>query len=166
MHMQTLTRSRELFLHTVSPHWPLMEDSCSAQHRTDPDPGAAETFADIIQSETRRSTSTSRRAEDNLPNSMDLIPDGSAEERSRLKEQRKQQATEHSYALPGSPEALKAKLEAALARVRKLEREKSNAFRREKRAKNNMQALLEELKEKNLINEELKDKLERYSGYY
>lgn len=66
--------------------------------------------------------------------------------------------------MPGSPEALKAKLEAALARVRKLEREKSNAFRREKRAKNNMQALLEELKEKNLINEELKDKLERYSG--
>ncbi|KAE8281230.1 THAP domain-containing protein 6 [Larimichthys crocea] len=120
--------------------------------------------AHLQRSETRRSTSTSRRAEDNLPNSMDLIPDGSAEERSRLKEQRKQQATEHSYALPGSPEALKAKLEAALARVRKLEREKSNAFRREKRAKNNMQALLEELKEKNLINEELKDKLERYSG--
>ncbi|TKS70553.1 DNA transposase THAP9 [Collichthys lucidus] len=88
---------------------------------------------------------------------------GSAEERSRLKEQRKQQATEHSYALPGSPEALKAKLEAASARVRKLEREKSNALRREKRAKNNMQALLEELKEKNLINEELKDKLECYS---
>ncbi|TKS73767.1 DNA transposase THAP9 [Collichthys lucidus] len=94
---------------------------------------------------------------------MDLIPDGSAEERSRLKEQRKQQATEHSYALPGSPEALKAKLEAASVRVRKLEREKSNALRREKRAKNNMQVLLEELKEKNLINEELKDKLECYS---
>uniref|UniRef100_A0A667XBB6 THAP-type domain-containing protein n=1 Tax=Myripristis murdjan TaxID=586833 RepID=A0A667XBB6_9TELE len=49
------------------------------------------------------------------------------------------------------------------ARVRKLQRDKSNALRREKRAKNNMQALLEELKEKNLINEELKDKLECYS---
>uniref|UniRef100_A0A8C1HUW2 THAP-type domain-containing protein n=1 Tax=Cyprinus carpio carpio TaxID=630221 RepID=A0A8C1HUW2_CYPCA len=50
------------------------------------------------------------------------------------------------------------------ARVRKLQREKSNALRREKRSKMNMQALLEELKEKNLINEELKDNLECYSG--
>uniref|UniRef100_A0A8C9Z813 THAP-type domain-containing protein n=1 Tax=Sander lucioperca TaxID=283035 RepID=A0A8C9Z813_SANLU len=49
-------------------------------------------------------------------------------------------------------------------RVRKLQREKSNALRREKRAKMNMQALLEELKEKSLINEELKDNLECYSG--
>uniref|UniRef100_A0A8C9XEW3 THAP-type domain-containing protein n=1 Tax=Sander lucioperca TaxID=283035 RepID=A0A8C9XEW3_SANLU len=50
------------------------------------------------------------------------------------------------------------------SRLRKLQREKSNALRREKRAKMNMQALLEELKEKNLINEELKDNLECYSG--
>uniref|UniRef100_A0A667XZ01 THAP-type domain-containing protein n=1 Tax=Myripristis murdjan TaxID=586833 RepID=A0A667XZ01_9TELE len=49
------------------------------------------------------------------------------------------------------------------SRLTKLQRDKSNALRREKRAKNNMQALLEELKEKNLINEELKDKLECYS---
>uniref|UniRef100_A0A3B5AB60 THAP domain-containing protein 6-like n=1 Tax=Stegastes partitus TaxID=144197 RepID=A0A3B5AB60_9TELE len=46
----------------------------------------------------------------------------------------------------------------------KLQREKMNSLRREKRAKDNMQALLEELKEKNLINEELKDKLDCYSG--
>ncbi|KTF76974.1 hypothetical protein cypCar_00049540 [Cyprinus carpio] len=59
--------------------------------------------------------------------------------------------------------AIKAKLEEASARVRKLQREKSNALRREKRSKMNMQALLEELKEKNLINEELKDNLECYS---
>ena len=77
---------------------------------------------------------------------------------------RKRQATDHLYALPASPKAIKAKLAEASARVRKLQREKSNAVRREKRAKNNMQALLEELKEKNLINEELKDKLECYSG--
>ncbi|KAI2661442.1 THAP domain-containing protein 6 [Labeo rohita] len=59
--------------------------------------------------------------------------------------------------------AIKAKFEQASVRLRKLQREKSNALRREKRAKNNMQALLEELKEKNLINEELKDRLECYS---
>ncbi|CAL8405075.1 unnamed protein product, partial [Arctogadus glacialis] len=58
---------------------------------------------------------------------------------------------------------MKAKLEEASARVRKLQREKINGFRRENRAKNNMQAVLEELKEKSLINEELKDKLECYS---
>ncbi|CAL8400411.1 unnamed protein product [Arctogadus glacialis] len=43
------------------------------------------------------------------------------------------------------------------SRVRKLKREKINGFRRENRAKNNIQAVLEELKDKNLINEELKD---------
>ncbi len=77
---------------------------------------------------------------------------------------RKRQSTDHLNALPACPKAIKAKLEEASARVRKLQREKSNALRREKRAKNNMQAPLEELKEKNLINEELKDQLECYSG--
>ncbi|XP_060931803.1 THAP domain-containing protein 2-like [Limanda limanda] len=79
--------------------------------------------------------------------------------------ERKRQATDHFYAWPASPKAIKAKLEEASARVRKLQREKTNAFRRENRAKNNMQALLEKLKEKNLINEELKDKLECYSDH-
>ncbi|XP_072574583.1 THAP domain-containing protein 6-like [Paramormyrops kingsleyae] len=113
-----------------------------------------------------RSTTTSRQLEDNLP--MDLMPDGATAERRvrrlRHKRERKLQATEHLYALPASPKAIKAKLQQALVRQRKLQREKSNALRREKRAKNNMQALLEELKEKNLINEELKDRLECYSG--
>lgn len=77
---------------------------------------------------------------------------------------RKRQATDHLYALPACPKAIKAKPEEASARVRKLQREKSNALRREKRSKMNMQALLEELKEKDLINEELKDNLECYSG--
>ena len=76
----------------------------------------------------------------------------------------KRQATDHLYALPACPKAIKAKLEEASARVRKLQQEKSNALRRENRAKNNMQAVLEELKEKNLINDELKDKLDCYSG--
>lgn len=46
----------------------------------------------------------------------------------------------------------------------RLQREKISALVRERRAKKNMQALLEELKDKNLINEELKDKLECYRG--
>ncbi|CAL8282354.1 unnamed protein product [Arctogadus glacialis] len=71
---------------------------------------------------------------------------------------RKQQATDHLYALPACPTpAMKPKLEEASARVRKVQREKINGFRRENRAKNNIQAVLEELKDKNLINEELKD---------
>lgn len=72
--------------------------------------------------------------------------------RLRHKWQRKLQATDHLYALPASPKAIKAKLEQASVRLRKLQREKSNGLRREKRAK------------KNLINEELKDRLECYSG--
>uniref|UniRef100_A0A672FHH2 THAP-type domain-containing protein n=1 Tax=Salarias fasciatus TaxID=181472 RepID=A0A672FHH2_SALFA len=76
----------------------------------------------------------------------------------------KRKAPDHPYALPSCPKAIKAKLDAALATVRKLQREKSNALARERRAKKNMHALLEELKDKNLINEELEDKLECYSG--
>ncbi|XP_053288458.1 THAP domain-containing protein 6 isoform X1 [Pleuronectes platessa] len=84
-----------------------------------------------------RSITTSSRADDNLP--MDLMPDVGATGERRLT-----QATDHLYALPASPKAIKAKLEEASARLRKLQREKSNALRREKRAKNSMQALLEE----------------------
>ncbi|KAI9532976.1 hypothetical protein NQZ68_027448 [Dissostichus eleginoides] len=78
---------------------------------------------------------------------------------------RKRQGTDHPYALPACPKAIKAKLNGASASVRKLQREKTNALARERRAKKNMRALLEELKEKNLINEELKDKLECYSDF-
>lgn len=77
---------------------------------------------------------------------------------------RKRQATDPLYALPACPNAMKAKLDEASLRVKQLQREKSNAMKREKRAKKNMQALLEDLKERNLINEELKEKLECYSG--
>ncbi|KAL2091657.1 hypothetical protein ACEWY4_013920 [Coilia grayii] len=76
----------------------------------------------------------------------------------------KRHATDHSYALLASPKALKAKLDEMSVRVSKVHGENSNALRREKRAKNNMQAFLEELREKNLINEELKYQLECYSG--
>ncbi|XP_061895830.1 THAP domain-containing protein 6-like [Entelurus aequoreus] len=71
-----------------------------------------------------RSTTTARRAEDNLP--MDLSQDepqpdvqqGATGER---RKSRKRQATDHLYALPACPKAIKAKLKEASARVRKLQ---------------------------------------------
>ncbi|KAM3611492.1 uncharacterized protein V6R79_019465 [Siganus canaliculatus] len=111
-----------------------------------------------------RNTTASRKAEENLPMDLhqdDPPPDVAATgERSKS---RKKKAADHMYALPSCPKAVKAKLDAALKTVRKLQREKSNALARERRAKKNMHALLQELKDKNLINEELKDKLECYS---
>ncbi|XP_070814251.1 THAP domain-containing protein 6-like [Chaetodon trifascialis] len=98
-----------------------------------------------------RSTTASRRAGENLP--MDPQQDQPPPDIKR-------KAPDHQYAFPSSPKALKAKLDAAMATVRKLQREKSNALARVRRAKKNMKALLEELKAKNLINEELNDKLE------
>ncbi|KAG7508147.1 hypothetical protein JOB18_004183 [Solea senegalensis] len=86
-----------------------------------------------------RRTTTSRRVEGALP--MDLMPDVEATGESSLS--CKQQATDHLlYTLPACPKAIKAKLEEATAIVRKLQREKSNALKREKRVKNNMKALL------------------------
>jgi len=63
--------------------------------------------------------------------------------------------------LPASPTVLKARLSEVPARV---EREKRNSMLRERRAKKNVHAILEDLREKNLMNEELKDRLECYSG--
>lgn len=45
-----------------------------------------------------------------------------------------------------------------------LERKKRNSMLQERRAKKNVHVLLEDLREKNLTNEELKDRLECYSG--
>ncbi|KAF3847074.1 hypothetical protein F7725_020102, partial [Dissostichus mawsoni] len=70
---------------------------------------------------------------------------------------------DHSYVLPASPTALKARLNEALARVESLERERKNAMAREKRAKTTVRSLLGDLREKNLINEELKERLDFYS---
>ncbi|KAM9859031.1 THAP domain-containing protein 6-like [Aulostomus maculatus] len=70
---------------------------------------------------------------------------------------------DHSYALPGSPSDLKARLSQAIARVASLERELRNVKDRERRAKSMVSGLLKDLKGKNLINEELKKKLDLYS---
>nr|XP_033490498.1 THAP domain-containing protein 6-like [Epinephelus lanceolatus] len=101
-----------------------------------------------------RTTEASRKAEESLP--VDLPQ--------HFHEAEPQSNVDHSYALPASPTALKARLSEALARVESLEREKRNSMIRERRAKKNVDALLEDLREKNFINEELKDRLEFYSG--
>ncbi|XP_062334125.1 THAP domain-containing protein 2-like [Osmerus eperlanus] len=59
---------------------------------------------------------------------------------------------------------VKTRLNEALARVESLEREKKNSMAREKRAKTTLKSFLRDLRDKNLINEELKEKLEFYSN--
>ncbi|XP_036956073.1 uncharacterized protein LOC119020681 [Acanthopagrus latus] len=73
---------------------------------------------------------------------------------------------DHGCALPATPTALKTRLNEALAGVESLEREKKNAVARGKRAKTTVKSLLGDLREKILINEELKDWLEFYSGHW
>ncbi|KAL7387535.1 hypothetical protein ABVT39_024977 [Epinephelus coioides] len=74
------------------------------------------------------------------------------------------ESLDHSYALPLSPDDLRARLSEALARVESLEREKQNAKDRERRAKNTVHGVLEALRVKQLINEELKERLDSYSA--
>ncbi|XP_052420241.1 THAP domain-containing protein 6-like [Carassius gibelio] len=71
---------------------------------------------------------------------------------------------DHSYALPASPAVPKTRLCEALARVESLEHELRNVKDRERRAKKTVRDLLEDLKGKNLINEDLKERLGFYSG--
>ncbi|KAF3844409.1 hypothetical protein F7725_007572, partial [Dissostichus mawsoni] len=55
---------------------------------------------------------------------------------------------DHSYVLPASPTALKARLNEALARVESLDRERKNAMAREKRAKTTVRSLLGDLRKR------------------
>ncbi|XP_013877229.1 THAP domain-containing protein 2 [Austrofundulus limnaeus] len=72
---------------------------------------------------------------------------------------------DHSYALPSSNEGLRARLREALARVESLEKENRNMKDRERRAKNTLSCLLEDLRLKKLLNEELKEQLNIYSDH-
>ncbi|KAL2079904.1 hypothetical protein ACEWY4_023697 [Coilia grayii] len=72
---------------------------------------------------------------------------------------------DHSYGLSTSPADLKVRLSGALARVASLERQLRNAKVRERRAKNLVCRLVEDLKKKNLMNEELKEKLDLYADF-
>ncbi|CAJ1059827.1 THAP domain-containing protein 6-like [Xyrichtys novacula] len=105
--------------------------------------------------EKSRNTSASRKSEASLS---ETPQDNSVASTSHSESQPED---DHSYVMPSSPTALKARLTGALERVDKLEREKKNAKAREKRAKTTVKSLLSQLCEKNLINEELKDRLEQ-----
>ncbi|KAI9517230.1 hypothetical protein NQZ68_008489 [Dissostichus eleginoides] len=98
---------------------------------------------DYCQPEKGRTTSTSRKAEESLSVAPQDDPEAS---------------TSHSQPQPND-----ARLNEALARVESGERERKNAMAREKRAKTTVRSLLGDLREKNLINEELKERLDFYS---
>lgn len=66
--------------------------------------------------------------------------------------------------MSASPAGLKTRLCEALARVESLEHELRNVKDRERRANKTVRDLLEDLKGKNLINEDLKERLGFYSG--
>ena len=63
-----------------------------------------------------------------------------------------------------SRESLTEKLKAAEGRVQQLQRELKNATAREKRSKTTLKSAMQELKAKNLLNEELEQKLALYTG--
>ncbi|XP_077409833.1 2-oxo-4-hydroxy-4-carboxy-5-ureidoimidazoline decarboxylase isoform X2 [Vanacampus margaritifer] len=68
---------------------------------------------------------------------------------------------DHAYA--STPNELRVKLTEALARVESLEREKRNARDRERRVRNTVSCLLEDLEVKKILNDELKERLDIYS---
>lgn len=70
---------------------------------------------------------------------------------------------DHGYAV-ASNDALKQKLFEAQERVEVLKKQVRNAKDRERRTKKTLKTVLAELKEKNLITQELKTKLDMYSG--
>ncbi|KAI7800207.1 hypothetical protein IRJ41_025486, partial [Triplophysa rosa] len=105
-----------------------------------------------------RKTRTSQKALEELPVDYSIKKQKTAQSQKTL-----QDLPDHCYALPSSPAIIKARLHEALARVESLEREIRNMRSRERRAKNSVHELLEDLKQKNLINGELKDKLKVYS---
>ncbi|XP_041860538.1 THAP domain-containing protein 6-like [Melanotaenia boesemani] len=104
-----------------------------------------------------RTTNTSRRADENVSVAFQDEPT------TDTSQPQPQPDEDHSYALPASPTALTRRLEETQARVESLARDKKNAVAREKRANRAVKSLLEDLREKNLINEELKERLEFYS---
>ncbi|XP_030219069.1 uncharacterized protein LOC115548498 isoform X3 [Gadus morhua] len=104
-----------------------------------------------------RAASTSRRADESLSVASNDSPEMTTSH------PQPQPNDDHGYALPASPTAVKAKVNEHLARVESLAQEKKNAMSREKRAKTTVKGLLGDLRENNLINEELSEKLAFYS---
>ncbi|XP_017330915.1 THAP domain-containing protein 6 [Ictalurus punctatus] len=71
---------------------------------------------------------------------------------------------EHSYALDPSPNRVKDRLAQALANMERLQRQLRNAKDRERRCKTTLKSALDDLKERNLITDELHQRLDMYSS--
>ncbi|XP_054452240.1 THAP domain-containing protein 2-like [Anoplopoma fimbria] len=106
---------------------------------------------------TDRTTSNSRRAKESLP--MD-IPQYAPVEPAALPQS---QLVDHTYALSSCPFALKEGYIKAKDNVSRLQREKMNTRKRELRAKSSLQDVLMELREKNLMTEELSQRVGLYA---
>ncbi|XP_059911526.1 uncharacterized protein LOC132460693 [Gadus macrocephalus] len=106
---------------------------------------------------TDRTTSNSRRAKESLP--MD-IPQYAPVEPAALPQS---QLVDHTYALSSCPFALKEGYIKAKDNVSRLQREKTNTRKRELRAKSSLQDVLMELREKNLMTEELSQRVGLYA---
>ncbi|XP_018956275.2 THAP domain-containing protein 6 [Cyprinus carpio] len=101
-----------------------------------------------------RKTRTSRKAEERPQ--MDCSQ--------QLQETKPLPNVDHSYALPADPNYINAKHREPFDKFQRPERDMRNVKKREQRAKNMVLALLEDLNGKNFINDELKHKLNFYSG--
>ncbi|KAM9717770.1 THAP domain-containing protein 6 isoform 1-T2 [Menidia menidia] len=101
-----------------------------------------------------RTSQTSKKAQETLPDCSQRVQEA---------EPLPPPNVDHSYALPSSHEDLKARLREALARVESLERERRNAKDRERRAKSIVSGLLQDLRVKEQINEELKEQLDIFA---
>ncbi|XP_053093573.1 THAP domain-containing protein 6 isoform X2 [Pangasianodon hypophthalmus] len=71
---------------------------------------------------------------------------------------------EHSYALDPSPNRVKDRLAQALANMERLQRQLRNAKDRERRCKTTLKSALDDLKERNLLTDELHQRLDLYSS--
>ncbi|XP_026162535.1 THAP domain-containing protein 6-like isoform X2 [Mastacembelus armatus] len=80
----------------------------------------------------------------------------------QLSENLEQSTSDHQYAL--DPDKVKKKLTEAQEMVEELQRDLRNAKDRERRHKKTMRSLLEVLKQRNMLTEELQKKLDFYSG--
>uniref|UniRef100_A0A3Q1FHH0 THAP domain-containing protein 6-like n=1 Tax=Acanthochromis polyacanthus TaxID=80966 RepID=A0A3Q1FHH0_9TELE len=99
-----------------------------------------------------RTTATSRKAMESLHIS----------QHATKKEPQPNVDLDHNYSLPSSPSVLKARFSEAAARLWSMEKKKRNAEVRERRAKTTIKALLNVLKEKNLLTKELCEGLRIY----
>ncbi|XP_068609230.1 THAP domain-containing protein 3-like [Brachionichthys hirsutus] len=109
----------------------------------------------VLQVKNLRATAESRRA------AADTAP---VENASRDQSARRtyHQPVEHFYALPSSPDSLKRKLVEAQVRVEDLDRRLRNATDRERRSRECLKSVFEELQRKKLLNEELEQRLQNY----